>query len=579
VAILAREYLHIERTDDEDPVLPETFKAPHLATSHRENIAHSPTMFHVSLPTLPIRSADGVRRYAEHPGAEILRYAPFYHICWIVTERGPPSYNRLPRIFIHILDDDSLLSIFLHCRPVLIDKNETDELHILRGGHWDRERWWYKLTQVCRRWRCLVLASAFHLDLCILCTYGTPIADVLAHSPPFPLILDFLDEHREITTADEDGILFVLQQQRHRVRRIRLRMFAPTLLKFVVAFDGEFPMLEFLFLRPPNRVKTRLALPKTFQAPNMRHLVLNNFVLPASLLLTLGMGLETFSLMWIPPSVYFHPSEFLQQLPRFPQLKILRIGFQSPVPNRDVESHLLDPDTPIMPHVTLSNLRWFSCTGTSAYVEALVHRLDAPSLEKLQTWFFNQLTYSIPNLVQFTIEKENLRSRMAKIVFSRETALVKMYPDEEDMSRALYTEAFCRNVDWQVSAMVQILQALTPVFSSVEHLTLVFEKHTPSSNGHREVDETQWCRLLRPFSHVTVLQVDLNDKRARELIHALQLVDGESPTDSELLPELKELQYITKRVSGKSFEAFIDARNEAGHPLTLVGVESRLIGG
>jgi hypothetical protein len=402
---------------------------------------------------------------------------------------------------------------------------------------------------------------------------------VLTHSPPFPLILDFLDEHREITTADEDGILFVLQQQRHRVRRIRLRMFAPTLLKFVVAFDGEFPMLEFLFLRPPNRVKTRLALPKTFQAPNMRHLVLNNFVLPASLLLTLGMGLETFSLMWIPPSVYFHPSEFLQQLPRFPQLKILRIGFQSPVPNRDVESHLLDPDTPIMPHVTLSNLRWFSCTGTSAYVEALVHRLDAPSLEKLQTWFFNQLTYSIPNLVQFTIEKENLRSRMAKIVFSRETALVKMYPDEEDMSRALYTEAFCRNVDWQVSAMVQILQALTPVFSSVEHLTLVFEKHTPSSNGHREVDETQWCRLLRPFSHVTVLQVDLNDKRARELIHALQLVDGESPTDSELLPELKELQYITKRVSGKSFEAFIDARNEAGHPLTLVGVESRLIGG
>jgi len=351
-------------------------------------------------------------------------------------------------------------------------------------------------------------------------------------------------------------------------------MFAPTLLKFVVAFDGEFPMLEYLFLRPPNKVNTILVLPETFQAPHMRHLLLNNFILPASLLLTPGMGLVTFSLMWILPSVYFHPSEFLQQLSRFPQLKILRIGFQSPVPNRDVESHLLD--TPIMTHVTLPNLRWFSCIVPSAYLEALVHRVAAPSLEKLQTWFFNQLTYSIPNLVQFTITKENLRSRMAKIVFSGETAFVKMYPHEKDISRALYTEAFCRNLDWQVSSMVQILNALTPVFSSVEHLTLIFEKHT-LSNGHREVDDTQWRALLRPFSHVTILQVDLNDRLAMGLLRALQLVDAESPTG--LLPELKELQYVTKRVSGDNFEAFINARKEAGYPLALVGLKSRLIRG
>lgn len=388
---------------------------------------------------------------------------------------------------------------------------------------------------------------------------------MLTHFPPFPLIIDFLDEHHDITTADEEGIFLALRQQRDRVRRIRLRMFAPTLLKFVEAFDGVFPMLESLFLRPPNRVKTMLALPETFQAPHMRHLVLNNFVLPVSLLRTPGMGLVTFSLMWVPPSVYFDPSEFLGQLSRFPHLKTLRIGFQSPVPNRDVEGHLLD--TPI----AFPDLRWFSCTGTSAYVEVLLHRVISPSLEKLQIWFFNQLTYSIPNLAKFAIEKENLRSRMAKIVFSRETAFVKMYPDEEDMSRALYTEAFCRNLDWQVSSMAQILHELTPVFSSVEHLTLIFEKHSLSSNGHREIDDTQWRGLLRPFSNVTILQVDLNDKLAMGLTRALQFVDGESPT--ELLPKLKELKYvITKRVSGNSFEALINAREEAGHRLTLVGL-------
>ena len=62
-----------------------------------------------------------------------------------------------------------------------------------------------------------------------------PITDMLTHFPPFPLIIDFLDEHHDITTADEEGIFLALRQQRDRVRRIRLRMFAPTLLKFVEA--------------------------------------------------------------------------------------------------------------------------------------------------------------------------------------------------------------------------------------------------------------------------------------------------------------------------------------------------------
>jgi hypothetical protein len=354
-------------------------------------------------------------------------------------------------------------------------------------------------------------------------------------------------------------------------------MFVPTLLKFVMAFEGEFLILEFLVvLQPPDQVaSTPLALSETFQAPLLRHLVLNNFALPASPLLTTAMGLVTLSLMWIHPSAYLHPSEFLQRVSHFPQLKTLRIGFQSPVPNHDVERHLLD--TPVMPHVTLPNLRWFSCSVTSAYLEALVHQVTAPSLEKLQAWFFNQLTYSIPNLAQFAITKENLRSTRAAIVFSRETAFVKMYPHETDIMRSLYMEVICRSLDWQVSSMVQILHALSPIFSSVEQLTLTCEKHSLSSNEHSGIDDTQWRGLLRPFSHVTVLQVDLNDKLSRELTGALQLVDEESPMG--LLPELKELQYFTRRVSGINFEPFIDARKKAGHPLTLVGLQSRLIRG
>ncbi|KAI0276410.1 hypothetical protein BGY98DRAFT_986246, partial [Russula aff. rugulosa BPL654] len=52
-------------------------------------------------------------------------------------------------------------------------------------GYWVEERWWYRLAHVCQRWRNLILGSATYLGLCLVCTYGTPVADMLAHSPPF----------------------------------------------------------------------------------------------------------------------------------------------------------------------------------------------------------------------------------------------------------------------------------------------------------------------------------------------------------------------------------------------------------
>ncbi|KAH9981788.1 hypothetical protein BJV74DRAFT_989281 [Russula compacta] len=61
---------------------------------------------------------------------------------------------------IHTLDDDSLLEIFYLYRPVLLDEDEVDDIRILQGGEWDRERWWYKIAHVCRRWRYLILGHA-----------------------------------------------------------------------------------------------------------------------------------------------------------------------------------------------------------------------------------------------------------------------------------------------------------------------------------------------------------------------------------------------------------------------------------
>ena len=89
---------------------------------------------------------------------------------------------------------------------------------------------------------------------------------MLAHSPPLPLIIDYLDESHEITAEDEENIMLALQHH-DRVRRIRLQMPILNLRKFIIAIDEEFPMLEYLYIGNLANAITRLILPETFRAP------------------------------------------------------------------------------------------------------------------------------------------------------------------------------------------------------------------------------------------------------------------------------------------------------------------------
>ena len=149
---------------------------------------------------------------------------PRYATCLISYQLSKTRWadsNISHGTLIHILDNDSLLDIFSHCRLVILDESEVDLLQILGGGKWNRERWWYRLVQVCRRWRYLVLDSAFYLRLSLICAHGTPVADMLANSPPVPLIVDHLNEHHDITAEDKKGITLVLQHHGW-VRRICL---------------------------------------------------------------------------------------------------------------------------------------------------------------------------------------------------------------------------------------------------------------------------------------------------------------------------------------------------------------------
>ena len=393
------------------------------------------------------------------------------------------------------------------------------------------------------------------------CTNGTPVANMLAHSPPLPLTIDYIGED-DVTEEVEEGILLALQQ-RDRVRHVRLLFPVRNLQKLVMAIDEEFPILEYLILQPWVADSTALILPETLQAPNLHHLTLRGFTCPIRPRLhPTAVGLVTLYLMIRHPSAYFQPNVLLQWISFMPHLESFAVLFSFPVPNRDVERQLTH--TPIMTHITLPNLRLFWFRGVSAYLEAVVCRITAPRLGKLQIRLFNQLTFSVPHLGQFMNTTENLRFDNVVIMFKEKNIDVLMY-FREAKTYAFGVTVDCWHLDWQVSSMVQISNTLSQVFSTVEHLTLEHQAHGHSSEEHNDVDRIEWRHLLRSFSNVKTLRVE--DRLVKEISHCLRLEDGMPPL--ELLPELQELIYFASRDTGDAFASFIDARQSAGRPVTL----------
>jgi len=385
---------------------------------------------------------------------------------------------------------------------------------------------------------------------------------MLVHSPPLPLTVDYHDEDG-ITAEDEEGLMLALEQ-RNRARHLRLSLTVGNLQKLVMAIDGEFPILEYLIVTSPMGDSTVLMLRETLQAPRLKHLALTGFTCPIGPRLhPTAVGLVTLYLQLDHPSAYFQPNILLQWISFMPQLEVLAISFLFAVPNREVERQLTH--TPITTPVTLSNLRSFRFQGVSAYLEAIVSRITTPHLETLQIYFFEQLTFSVPRLVQFINTTETPRFNSAVLYFTDKRIDVAIY------LRGAKVYVFLVNVsglhlDWQVSSMAQILNPLSQVFSPVEHLIFRHKVHSQSSEEHNEVDRIEWRKLLRSFNNVKTLRVE--DRLIEGLSCCLRLEDGELPL--ELLPELQRLTYVGSSDAGVAFTSFIDARQNIGRPVTLV---------
>ena len=190
-------------------------------------------------------------------------------------------------------------------------------------------------------------------------------------------------------------------------------------------------------------------------------------------------------------------------------------------------------------------------------MDAVVHRITVPRLERLDIRLYSDFTLSVPHLPQFLNTTKNLRFDSATYVFSLRHVLVRLYLREDAEVYALSMTVFHTG-----RTEGQIFSSLSQKLSTVEHLSL--EDKTSYVHHWRGVDPTaEWREFLRSFIHVKTLSID--DLFVEEVSRCLELYCGEHPLG--ILPELQEL---THSGSGDAFTSFVDARRSAGRPVTLV---------
>ena len=503
------------------------------------------------------------------------------------VEKGPDmTVNEGPHatVSIGMLNDDALLVIFDFCR--MADKEEDDinderdwgcdwqrsswwheSTQVCQRWDWDGQRWWHKLTQVCQRWRSLILASPSRLNLGVVCTNGTPVAEKLAYFLHLPIVIIYEFPGGEMIQPDDEQNILICLQRRDHVRRIRLCATTPALQKIIIPLQEEFPLLDSLAIIPAKNLDpTGVILPGSLRAPNLRHLILKNVTIQTGTpILTTPIHLVVLSLKGIPTSTQVPPEYLVDLLELTPQLEVLLIGFRPHFSNHDVGSHPLVPAAQ-RTSFTLHRLERFQFIGTSTYLEGLLARVNAPVLRLFDIRFFTQRSFgTLPNLSRVLDTAAELRFCCASMKFHRYSVTIEM----GDMGSLLANRSPFRlsargnHLDWQIALASQICSAIVPVFSVVEELSIVHRTHDTSSITRSNDNRVEWHNILSQFSSIRALEIP--EELVEELSLHLKPDGDEAPV--ELLPRLEKV--VVPANVGDAFSAFIDSRQIGGHPVNL----------
>jgi hypothetical protein len=269
-------------------------------------------------------------------------------------------------------------------------------------------------------------------------------------------------------------------------------------------------------------------------------------------------------------SGYISPHAIHTGLAKLVNLKSLTIKFQSPRSHPDGERR--HPPPPI--RTVLSSLAYFEFRGVTEYLEDLVARIDAPSLDSVSiTLFYDQISEfsQLGRFMGLTARFQEVNE--ACVVFDYDI-MVKFLPpapilDVWSMQGSVFRipRVFSH---WETSSLARVLASFSAAFSpvcTVEHLFISLPGDSLSI-WICALTSTQWLGFFRPFSAVKNLYLCKNI--AECIASALQELVGESVAD--VLPALERIFLEEVQPSGSDEDAigkFVAARQLSGHPVAV----------
>ncbi|KAI0255440.1 hypothetical protein BJV78DRAFT_1175456, partial [Lactifluus subvellereus] len=224
---------------------------------------------------------------------------------------------------------------------------------------------------------------------------------------------------------------------------------------------------------------------------------------------------------------------------------------------------------PPLTRVVLPALTNMTFQGDNGYLEDFIARIDAPRLNDLNIYFFNQPAFNISQLLQFITRPGMTKSynRVGVVFYRTYVAFFHRPPEGTNISRSLMLAISGRWTRRQVSYMAQICSRYSFLLPSVEQLDIC---HCYPSEYHWHVDsaEIPWLELFRPFTAVRTLRISRLAQSS--IVRTLQELTGERAI--EVLPALDGLYLEDYQPSGpvqKVIESFIATRRYSDHPVAV----------
>ena len=436
-------------------------------------------------------------------------------------------------------------------------------LNIFRHYLHASPRLWPRLVHICRKWRHIVFKSQQVLHLRLFCSSGTPISKSLYCWPPLPIVLEYgsslaLDP---LSPEDEVNIITALKQS-DRVNSISLTVTA-TLLDKLYAVERPFLELEDLILL--SRDSQPLALPNTFLcSPRLRRLHLTGIRMPGLLqLLHSSRDLENLQLREALDSWSFSTDKFTDALSELTQLQSISLHFSS------TTNQYLLPSLPSR-HVVLPVLTSLKFQGLAKCLERLILRMDAPRLADIQVTFSDEFIYYLPNLGKFVDRIEMHKSHHQARILSSERA-ISISLTQHGASTCFTLRLLTERLNEPIFFMTCILSFFPAFLLNVDDLCISV---TQASESTQEVGSygERWQKLLKPFTGVKWLHLDVNNSTSSEILHALQGISWMPQTT--VLPVLYKLYlpHLGPRhvPLSEAVVSFMTSRWRSGNP---IGVE------